>query len=99
MTAWFSVLAVLALAPPQPENELAPPLRLTAGGRPINVEIGHAAPFCADIDGSGTKSLLVGQFSGGKLRIYRNQGSAQEPKFESFTWFLDGKPEGTVPAS
>lgn len=99
MTAWFPILVVLAASPPQPSNDLAPPLRLTASGKPINVEVGHAAPFYADIDGSGTKSLLVGQFAGGKLRIYRNAGSAKEPKFESFTWFLDGKPEGVVPAS
>jgi len=90
---------VLALAPPPSGDELASPLRLTADGKPINVEIGHAAPCYADLDGSGTKSLLVGQFAGGKLRIYLNRGTAKEPKFESFTWFLDGKPDGVVPAS
>lgn len=99
MTAWFSVFVVLAAAPPQPSNDLTPPVRLMAGGKPINVEVGHAAPFYVDIDGSGTRSLLVGQFAGGKLRIYRNGGTATEPKFDNFSWLLDGKPEGTVPAS
>jgi hypothetical protein len=98
MTAWLSLFVVLA-APPPTSNDLAPPLRLSAGDKPINVEVGHAAPFYADIDGSGTKSLLVGQFAGGKLRIYRNCGTVKQPKFANFTWFLDGKPEGTVPAS
>ena len=105
MSVWFLVGAVLGLAPaappaaPQGSDELAPPVRLTAGGKAINVDIGHAAPFYGDIDGSGVRSLLVGQFNGGKLRIYRNAGTAQEPKFDKMTWFLDGKPEGTVPAS
>jgi hypothetical protein len=98
MTAWFPVLVVFALAPLQCSDELAPPLRLMAGGKPLDVEgTGHAAPFYADLDGSGRKSLLVGQFDGGKLRIYHNRGTPQEPKFDDFTWFLDGKPEGTVP--
>jgi hypothetical protein len=94
MAAWYPILATLLLAPAQPNPELAPPVRLTANGKPINVEIGHAAPCYADLDGSGKKVLLVGQFAGGKLRIYPNQGTAGEPKFEAFHWF-----QGTVPAS
>ena len=102
MTSTWLILAVsLGLAPPVPSvsDELAPPVRLTAGGKPINVDIGHAAAFYGDIDGSGVPALLVGQFNGGKLRIYRNAGTVREPKFDTLTWFLDGKPEGTVPAS
>ena len=100
MSCWFLLGAALTLAaPPQGSDELGPPVKLTADGKPINVDIGHAAPFYGDFDGSGTRSLLVGQFNNGKLRIYRNTGTAAEPKFAGFTWFLDGKPEGTVPAS
>jgi hypothetical protein len=103
-SAWLILAAALGLAPPQAppapgSDELAPPVRLTAGDKPINVTIGHAAPFYGDVDGSGVRSLLVGQFDGGKLRIYRNVGTAKEPKFDRFTWFLDGKPEGCIPAS
>ena len=100
MTACFILGAVLGLAPPETQGseELAPPLKITAGGKPINVDIGHAAPFFADIEGRGVKDLLVGQFGDGKLRIYRNVGTNTEPKFDKFTWFLDGKEGGTVPA-
>jgi hypothetical protein len=100
MNSWFLLAASLALAAPPPAgDELAPPVKLVAAGQPINVEVGHAGPFYADIDGRGVKDLLVGQFGGGKLRIYRNAGTNTQPKFDKFTWFLDGKPEGTVPAS
>ena len=100
MTACFILGAVLGLAPPETQGseELAPPVKITAGGKPINVDIGHAAPFFADIEGRGVKDLLVGQFGDGKLRIYRNVGSNTEPKFDKFTWFLDGQDSGKVPA-
>ena len=96
-SAWFVLGAALGWAPPA-SDELAPPVRITAGGKPINVDIGHAAPFFADIEGRGVKDLLVGQFGDGKLRIYRNVGTNTEPKFDKFTWFLDGQDSGKVPA-
>jgi hypothetical protein len=98
---WVALgLAALATSGrPDGSDELAPPVRLLAGGKPIDVEVGHAAPFVADLDGEGTKHLLVGQFGSGKLRIYRNTGDNAQPRFDKFAWFLDGAPEGRVPAS
>jgi hypothetical protein len=99
---WIAVAGVALALPAWAEDkagDLAPPVKILAGGKPINVDIGHAAPFYADIDGRGVKDLLVGQFQGGKLRIYRNVGTSAKPKFEQFTWFLDGREGGTVPAS
>src|SRR5262249_34348689 len=95
-------LAALAWAGLATANEttpgLAPPSRLQADGKPINVAAGHAAPCVADFAGDGTMHLLVGQFGNGKLRVYRNAGTKTEPRFDKFTWFLDGKPEGCVPS-
>ncbi|HEX4613322.1 MAG TPA: VCBS repeat-containing protein [Urbifossiella sp.] len=98
---------VLALAagqpavPPRPPGlapELAPPVHLTAGGRPIDVErSGHAAPCVADLDGDGRLSLLVGQFDGGKLRVYRNAAKAGPPRLEGYDWFAASGGPGTVP--
>jgi hypothetical protein len=102
MRAFLIATAVVALALPayaDTVGDLAPPVKIQAGGKPINVDIGHAAPFYGDIDGDGVKHLLVGQFQGGKLRIYRNTGTNTKPKFEKFTWFLDGQEGGTIPAS
>ncbi len=78
--------------------DLAPPIQLRAGGQPINVDMGHAAPFVADLKGDGNMLLLVGQFGQGKLRLYPNIGTKSDPKFDQFEWFqTDGKVV-TVPA-
>jgi hypothetical protein len=85
-----------ALAAQSPELER--PVRLECGGKPIDVEIGHAAPLWADWDGDGLEDLLVGQFSHGRLRIHRNAGKKGAPRFDGFTWFeVDGRP-ASVPA-
>ena len=78
--------------------DLVAPVRIAAADGPIDVDVGHAAPFYADFDGDKTPDLLVGQFGDGKLRIYRNEGSAKEPVFKNFTWFKTGADLGTVPA-
>ena len=76
---------------------LAVPFRVRDAAGFIDVGTGHAAPLVADFDGDGVPDLLVGQFEGGKLRIYRNHGTAKEPKFDGFTWFKSGEQEGRVP--
>jgi hypothetical protein len=74
--------------------DLQPPFAVQSGGEPINVEIGHAAPFVADWDGDGVRDLLVGQFGDGRLRIYRNVGTNKEPAFQGFTLFGGKVPTG-----
>jgi hypothetical protein len=77
--------------------ELAAPIRLEAAGEAIDTEIGHAAPLVADYDGDGVQDLLVGQFGGGILWLYRNEGTNVEPKLAAGVKFKDGKEDGTVP--
>ena len=74
-----------------------PPVKIEANGGPIDVEIGHSAPFVGDFDGDGKLDLLVGQFGEGKLRIYKNVGTNEQPKFDDFVWFKAGADFGTVP--
>lgn len=83
----------------EPRDELLPPVRIMAGGNPIDADLGHAAPFFVDFDGDGVKHLLVGQFGDGKLAIYRNTGTNKEPKFNKKEWFQAGATTGRVPAS
>jgi hypothetical protein len=87
----------LALAG-QPAPGLAPPVKLQAGGKPINVDIGHAAPFVADLAGDGTLRLLVGQFGEGKCRVFRNEGTRTQPSFKTFTWLQAGSGDAKVPS-
>ena len=63
--AGFLLLALLGLAPAPDDGaagEFAPPVRVEAAGKPIDTEVGHAAPFVGDFDGDGVDDLLVGQF-------------------------------------
>jgi VCBS repeat protein len=100
------ILAALAAAPAgsapadqRPDPELSPPVRIEAAGKPIETgSIGHAAPFVADFDGDGKPDLLVGQFEGGKLTIYRNEGTARQPRLASGQPFKAGADLGVVPA-
>src|SRR5712692_8232109 len=98
------LVAAISTAPPEKARagsapELAPPIKLTAGGKPIDVEVGHAAPCVADLKGDGKPCLLVGQFGEGKLRVYADLGSKTEHRFDKFEWFQAGGKLGTVPAS
>jgi hypothetical protein len=87
---------MLSGADPAP-TDLAPPVRLVAGGQPINVDVGHAAPFVADLKGDGGMVLLVGQFGDGKLRLYPNVGTKTEPRFDKFDWLKAGGTVASVP--
>lgn len=91
------VVAGLAAAAQAANTELAPPVRLEAGGKPVDTDVGHAAPFVCDLDGDGIQDLLVGQFGQGVLWIYRNEGTNAAPKLAAGTKFKDGGEDGTVP--
>jgi hypothetical protein len=92
-------LALLAAAPPAPDHagELMPPVRLEAAGKPIDTDVGHAAPSVADFDGDGVNDLLVGQFGDGILWVFKNVGTNANPKYAKGVKFKDGGPDGRVP--
>ena len=81
-----------------PAQQFEAPIRLMADGKPIDVDVGHAQPYGADFDGDGVRDLLVGQFGEGRLRIYKNTGTDQEPKFGKFEWFQAGGEIASVKA-
>lgn len=66
------------------------PERLKAGDGYIKVEApGYAAPCYHDVDGDGQKDLIVGQFAGGKLQVFKGKNG----KFQKGDWL---KAEGAI---
>lgn len=78
---------VYATDPGQRSEELAAPVRLSAGGELIDTEVGHAAPYVTDFDGDGLNDLLVGQFGEGKLKTCLNKGTNKQPEYAAPEWF------------
>lgn len=64
-------LAATGVQDPPAESGLHAPVRVVAGGEPIAVEApGFAFPAWHDTTGDGRADLIVGQFAGGKMRIF-----------------------------
>ena len=83
------LFASLSAALPQ-GPQFAPPVRLQADGKPVQVEApGYAFPSLFDIDRDGKQDLVVGQFAKGKMKVYRGLGDG---KYAAGTWLqADGK--------
>ncbi len=80
-------------APRAPQFD--PPVRLKAAGEPIRVDApGYAAPCLVDIDNDGRKDLVVGQFAGGKMKVYRRNADGSFAKGE---WLRAGGKIAEVP--
>jgi hypothetical protein len=76
-------------------TEFERPVRLEAAGGPVRVESpGYASPCWADIDGDGKKDLLVGQFSKGKIQVFKNLGDGQ---LAAGTWLQADRKTAEVP--
>ena len=101
MTVLFCALACPAVADDSPAEavsetpQFSAPIRLKGGDAQIQTERpGYASPCWADINGDGEKDLIVGQFSGGKMKIYPNLGDGTLGEGE---WLMVGDAPAEVP--
>lgn len=89
MSVLFPVIASVAAfgasvsSEPPSDSAFFPPTALvTAQGTLVDVGdgYGYAGPTLGDLDADGIPDLLVGQFDGGRFRLYRGL-SAVPPRF------------------
>jgi hypothetical protein len=78
--------------------ELLEGVKIQAGGEDINIKVGHLVPCVLDWNDDGKKDLLVGQFSGGKIRVYLNEGTDEEPVFNTFEYLKAKGKEISLPS-
>lgn len=92
------MIALTTLALALAVGELQAPFLAQANGKPIAAPVGHLAPILTDVDADGLPDLVVGTFSPGDIRVYRNIGKPGSPKFGAFTSLQAGGKEIRVEA-
>jgi hypothetical protein len=90
---WCCILASLLATDVPVATDLAPPVQLRAGGHPINVDMGHAAPFVADLKGDAGGTVRPRQAS-----ALSHIGTWRAPNFDRFEWFQAGGRVVSLPA-
>ncbi len=73
-------IALQSLLFAQPYN-FGPKNVIMDNGESLTLKRGYASPQFFDWDGDDKKDLIVGQFSEGKIRYYKNIGSQENPVF------------------
>lgn len=64
--------------------------KIEAGGKVIDVEVGHLVPDVVDWNNDGKKDMVVGQFKPGGIQLYLNEGTDAKPVFGEGTFLNAG---------
>ena len=86
MRAFALLLLVMASLAFSSTLDYQDPFKVYANGEPIALTLGDANPLVTDWNSDGLKDLIVGQYSGGKLRYYQNDDSNDSPMFSDFAY-------------
>ena len=92
IASWLVLLSSISLC------DMQKGIRLEADGKPIDVRIGHLVPCVTDWNDDGKKDMIVGQFDGGKIRLYLNHGTDSKPEFGDFKYLHAGGKQISLPA-
>ena len=79
----FLLLVAMLVADPPSYNDF---VYVECAGQAITVSGGHADPCVMDWDYDGLKDLLVGEFTYGRIRFYKNVGSNNAPVFTTWSY-------------
>ena len=77
------IFASLLIAEPPMYNDF---VYIECAGQAIRVTGGHADPCVVDWDYDGLKDLLLGEFTLGRIRFYKNVGSNNDPVFNTWSY-------------
>jgi hypothetical protein len=87
-----AIFALVAFSGGFAELKAAPPplgARIYVQNGTDKLNVGSwAAPNVADWNGDGYRDLVVGDYSG-YFRVFRNQGSAEQPEFNTWSYAQD----------
>ena len=79
ITVFAVLLAASAARAQMPAFEKG--VKVQAGGKDIEIAVGHCVPAAADWNGDGKKDLIVGHFAGkpGNIKLFLNKGTDAKP--------------------
>jgi len=65
----------------------------------LNIDVGrYGSPYAYDWDEDGKKDLIIGQFTSGAIRFYKNIGTHFNPVFGNYVWLQADGLEIILPA-
>jgi len=84
-TVLFVPLLLLSAIAVSGTFSFAPPYYMECAGTPIDVG-NYGSPCIVDWDGDGLKDMITGQFDYGRIRFYKNEGTNEDPIFNSYAF-------------